>query len=129
MSNVRSIMKGLMQMATNSAKFVLDPNDPIEARLIEMVILNRAKRNDYATNDNPFQNFELVAAAMALEGYDRVQDALSMVIRKTSRIVNLRGRDPSNESLLDSWKDMALYAVLGWAMVDQEQSEAEVSDE
>jgi hypothetical protein len=49
---------------------------------------------------------------MGLAGYDALEDCLSMVSRKLGRIVNLRGRDPRNETVVDTFEDLAVYAVL-----------------
>ena len=79
-----------------------------------MVETNRKKRADYAASDNIFRNFERVAGMMDMAGYDAQEDILNMVFRKASRITNLRGKEPMNESVEDSWLDLAVYAILGY---------------
>lgn len=97
----------------------LDPQDPFESVVIELVDLNRVKRADYASDTNIFKNFERVVEMLGLEGYSVSEDILAMVCRKVQRIVNLRGRAPTNESVQDSWKDLAVYAMLGYAYLKQ----------
>jgi len=98
----------------------LDLDDPIEYVCAVIIETHRRKRADYATDEEPFKNFEVVARMMELEGYDRLSDCLTMVIRKVGRIINLRGSEPENESLLDSYKDLAVYGVLLYAMASEE---------
>jgi hypothetical protein len=98
----------------------LDPDDPFDAAVMEMVRINRSKRHDYANPVNIFDNFEVNAQMMGLPGYDRKEDCFSMVTRKVSRIRNLRGRDAQHESVVDSYLDLAVYAALLYAMAKQE---------
>lgn|SRR5215471_1767159 len=98
----------------------LDLDDPFEYACAVMIETNRAKRSDYASDDNPFKNFELVAQTMQLQDYDRKRDCLGMVIRKVSRVINLWDREPENESVLDSYKDLAVYSTLLYAMASEE---------
>jgi hypothetical protein len=98
----------------------LNPEDPFESLLIPMIEMNRRKRADYASDDDIYRNFRINAAMMALPGYTPAQDALSMITRKVGRITNLRGRPPTNESVLDSWLDLAVYAVLGYGLAKEE---------
>lgn len=102
---------------------VLDPNDEFEARIIEMVRINRRKRHDYAGGANPYQNFDRNAASLGIEGYGPLEDCLSMITRKIGRITNLRGREPQNETVLDSWLDLAVYAALGYGIAVREANE------
>lgn len=102
---------------------ILDPFDPLEARIIEMVEIHRRKRADYASEANPYQNFDRNAAALGIEGYGPLEDALSMINRKIGRIINLRGRDPRNESVLDSWLDLAVYSLLGYGIAVRDAKE------
>lgn len=77
-----------------------------------MVETNRRKRADYAKEGNIFLNFDENARVMRLGGYTALEDCLSMVCRKIGRITNLRDREPQNESVHDSFLDLAVYAVL-----------------
>jgi hypothetical protein len=103
----------------------LDPQHPFEKLLIPMVETSRAKAADYAAIDDYFQNFRRNAEVMDLEGYTALEDCLSMVARKLGRIVNLRGREPSNEAVLDSFLDMAIYAILTYGLALEAAEEAE----
>jgi hypothetical protein len=98
----------------------LDGADAFDALLIPLVHLNRVKRHDYANDVNIFANFDKNVEMMNLPGYTAVEDALSMVTRKIGRITNLRGKDPANETVLDSYKDLAVYAVLLWGLAVRE---------
>jgi len=97
-------------------KIELDPKDPFEKLLIPIVETNRKKRADYASDDNIYLNFDRNAEMMDLDGYDSLEDCLSMVARKFSRIVNLRGRDASNEAVEDSFLDLAVYGILAYGL-------------
>jgi len=101
----------------------LDPTDPFDRLIIPMVEMNRKKRADYATQGNLFANFDRNAEMMNMPGYTALEDCLSMVGRKFNRITNLRGRPPKNETVLDSFLDLAVYGVLayGLAMREAEQ--------
>lgn len=97
-------------------QITLSPKDGFEKLLIPMVETNRAKRADYASEDDMYLNFRRNAEMMDLEGFDALEDCLSMVSRKFGRIVNLRGRDATNETVVDSFLDLAVYAVLAYGL-------------
>lgn len=90
----------------------LSPSDPFERLLIPLIELQKRKRRDYASEEDIFANFKRNAAMMDLEGYDAIADCLSMVCRKVGRLVNLRGRDPANESVVDNVEDLIVYSIL-----------------
>jgi hypothetical protein len=105
---------------------VLDPNDPIDEVLIEMVKLNRRKRADYAKDTDPLSNFFRTAEIMRERGYvdwsglTSVEYALAI---KQARIEALRanGRmdQTANESVRDTMLDDAVYSVLKIAVYDR----------
>lgn len=98
----------------------LNPSDPFEAALIEMVLTNRAKRSDYAIDGDPFSNFHSTSAMMGVEGFGPLESALFNIYQKLTRLSSLRsnGRlgDPKNESVEDTYKDLAVYATILYAM-------------
>lgn len=96
--------------------YELDPRDEFEALLIEIVDLQRRKRADYANDANPYTNFDINAAQMNLPDYTPLEDCKSMVLRKIGRINNLRGRDPRNETVEDSYRDLCVYAILMYGL-------------
>lgn len=99
-------------MSRTKGSIMLDPNDPFDALLIPIVALNKRKRADYAVPGDLYINFRRNAMMMDLEEFTPVEDCLSMVTRKLGRLVNLRGRDAANETVLDTVEDLIVYAIL-----------------
>lgn len=104
-------------------KIELDPKDAFEKLLIPIVEMNRKKRADYASEDNIFLNFDRNADMMKMEGYSALEDCLSMVARKFGRITNLRGRTAANETVADSYLDLAVYSILALGLALREAGE------
>lgn len=96
--------------------YQLDPRDPFESLIINIVGLERSKRGDYANDDNIFRNLDYVSSAMELNGYTPLEDARAMVIRKLGRLSSLRGRDPNHENIEDSYIDFCVYAILMYGL-------------
>lgn len=96
--------------------YELNPRDEFEALLLEIVDLHRRKNADYANEANIYANFDLNSAQMGLAGYTPLEDCKSMVLRKLGRINNLRGRDPQNETVTDSFRDLAGYSLLMYGL-------------
>lgn len=83
--------------------------------LAELEIVLSSKNEDYAPTGE-FSNFE--EAAKQVGKHMEVEDVmLAQIIIKLTRIRRLResGAAPNNESLEDSYKDLAGYAVLLYA--------------
>lgn len=81
--------------------------------LANLSLTLQSKRSDYSADDE-FGNFEGAAEAASI----KVEDVmLAQVGIKLGRIKNLRdmGDTPLNEPLIDSYKDLAGYAVLAYA--------------
>lgn len=99
----------------------LDPDDPFDAALIPIVKTNRAKRKDYAKDGDPFSNFKTTAAMLGLDGFGPAESAYFNVLQKIARLQSLRmnGRmaDTANESVLDTYLDLAVYGVILYAIV------------
>lgn len=106
---------------------VLNPSDPFERALIDMVQTNRAKRRDYAVDGEWDSNFRQVADMLGIEGVGRMEICLALVGVKIARLRNLRanGRmaDPANESVLDTYKDNAVYSSILYGMALEELGE------
>ena len=99
-------------------EITLNPNDPFEKVIVDMVLTNRAKRADYAKDDDIFSNF---AVTSAFAGFpNRWLSALFNCQQKLARIQSLvaNGRlsDPKNEAILDTLLDNAVYATIAYAI-------------
>lgn len=84
--------------------------------------IHMKKANDYATDQNPFINFEEVA-----ETVGTTPDVVfrQFIAVKLARLKNLltSGKTPRNESVDDSKLDLALYALLYFAYSIKQQEE------
>jgi len=102
----------------------LDPTDPFDAALIPIVQTNRRKRQDYAKDGDPFSNFNTTAGMLGLDGFGSVEAALFNVCQKIARLKALRanGRmnDTANEAVEDTYLDLAVYAVITYALARQQ---------
>jgi hypothetical protein len=100
----------------------LDPNDPFDAALIPLVEMNRRKRSDYATDGDPFTNFDTTAHFL---GVPRWMAASVNVVQKLARIqalwANGRMDDPKNEAVGDTVLDAAVYGIIAYAIYLQDQ--------
>lgn len=98
----------------------LDPTDPFDAALIPIVEINRRKRADYAKDDDPFSNFETTAFMLGMDEFGSVESALFNMLQKIARLQSLRlnGRmtDTSNESVMDTYLDLAVYGIITYAL-------------
>lgn len=96
----------------------LDTTDPIDAVLIKIHETNRRKRADYATDGDPFSNFDGSARRLAVPGVGGLEACEFLIATKEERLAALRanGRPPANESVLDTYLDRAVYAILAYAI-------------
>ena len=106
----------------------LNPDDPFDKVVINMVEMNRKKRNDYAADSDPFSNFRDTADDFGMAGFGPAESAQILLLTKVARLKSLRlnGRmdNPSNESVLDTYLDLAMYATILLALVKEEASTA-----
>lgn len=97
----------------------LNPEDPFEVALIDIVTMNRRKRQDYAYDGDPFSNFKETAKMMG-GSWTAADSAHFNIAQKMARLAALRsnGRmnDPANESVTDTRLDLAVYAIIAYAI-------------
>lgn len=88
--------------------------DKLVARMRDTML---SKGNDYATDDR-LANFKQAAAITNLQP---VQVALVMIAVKISRLSNLlaAGKTPENEAVADTTLDLAVYAILTDALIQE----------
>ena len=115
-----------------SDSVLLNKFDPFESVLINIVDTNRKKRKDYAADGDPFSNFETSSDLLGLQGFGPIEASLFNVTQKLARLkalrTNGRMRDTANESVADTYLDLAVYAVITYAIYMQQTnriSEAE----
>jgi hypothetical protein len=105
-------------MTVMTESLILDPADPFEAAVIEIVATNRRKRNDYTLEpaSGPFWNFDRTAAQTGLDPRQVVE---VFIATKQARLQALTtsGREPVNEAVEDTVLDRAVYAVIALAML------------
>jgi hypothetical protein len=103
----------------------LDPADPFDAALIPLVEMNRRKRKDYAADDDPFSNFRATSGMLGIPGFGPAEAALFNVTQKIARLqalrVNGRMAETANEPVIDSFLDLAVYAIIAYAIVLQQE--------
>lgn len=96
----------------------LDPSDPFENVLIDIVQTNRRKRKDYALDGDPFSNFRYTADAIGIEPIDSVNFNIA---QKEARLQSLRANGrlnrPENETVQDTYLDRAVYSIIALAML------------
>jgi hypothetical protein len=110
---------------TPLGEITLDPTDPFDAAVAEIVRINRRKRADYALDGGDvFSNFRQTSEVIAVEGFGPADSALFNVIQKVMRLRSLRanGRmdDPANEAAADTYLDLAVYAIIALALSREE---------
>ena len=90
-------------------------NPKYHAVIDRITALHDRKSHDYAQVGNPYSNFEY-AATVASRFHDPVDRVFATMIGiKLARIAELKsGKIPNNESLRDSYDDLANYSAL-WA--------------
>lgn len=95
----------------------LNPDDPFEAAVIQIVETNRKKRNDYTIDPEkgPWWNFENTAKQTGLTSEQVVEVNIA---QKQSRLAALSqsGREPMNEGIYDTILDRAVYSIIRLAM-------------
>lgn len=101
-------------------KVELDDTDAFEQVLAEILALNRRKRADYALDGDPWSNFRATAdrCGMASPLDAVVFNIEQKLVRLTALKAN--GRQPANESVVDTWRDIATYAVIGNVLAGQD---------
>lgn len=88
------------------------------ARAIQTIQDTFAKKNaDYADKSSWRSNFDQVAKQMCFK--DGVDSADTLIAVKQARLQALRanGTSPKNESLIDTYLDRMVYAVIAYALV------------
>lgn len=91
----------------------------------ELVATLRRKAADYAADDNVLKNFRTVGAAIRLFGINPQTDigyAFVMLLVKVQRLCNLifTDKEPQNESIDDSFKDLLGYIFLIYAIYTED---------
>jgi hypothetical protein len=91
-------------------------NPRFDAVIERISSLHARKSHDYAQAVNPYSNFEF-AAIVSERFTDPVDRVFAVMIGiKLARLAELRGsgKSPQNESIRDSFDDLATYATI-WA--------------
>lgn len=76
--------------------------------------LHNKKNQDYASDNNPYSNFETAARVAGVSP----QEVFKVLIGvKLARLYELegKGKTPNFESIEDTWKDLAVYAAMGYS--------------
>jgi hypothetical protein len=94
-------------------KIALDPSDEFDSALIIIKAMHDKKRADYSDPDNRFSNFEL-SSTFANVSVPQTFEVLLGI--KQARLIELlkSNKEPNNESLLDTYLDRAIYAILAY---------------
>ncbi len=101
--------------APRPAGLLLDPNDPFEATLIDMVTVNRAKRHDYTQEgSSPWDNFDGVEQGLGLPAGTSTDVLIATKMHRKKALATREG-EPRNEALEDTLLDLAVYAVIAYA--------------
>jgi hypothetical protein len=79
--------------------------------LVEMAEMHKRKNHDYANEGEPLANFFLQAQMTGLSVDMVFLNALAIKMARLKELVG-SGKEPSNESIDDSIKDMGVYSGL-----------------
>jgi len=102
----------------------LNPDNPFEAVLIEMIKTHRSKQKDYSGGDHPNQNFYDTAYQTGQTGGHAVE---SLIATKQARLRILLPKlwqdqkaTPANEPIKDTLLDRAVYSVISITIYDED---------
>jgi len=96
----------------------LDLDDPFEVAVADIVEMNRRKRRDYALDGEWDTNFRQTADHFGISVWESAE---FNVVQKLSRLKSLRANGrmeggEANESVADTYLDLAVYGVLMYAL-------------
>lgn len=97
----------------------LNTKEPIDRVLAEMLAINKRKRADYATDEDPWSNFK-AAAGQVNQAPGFAVEVLIGVKQARLKELLFSGREARNESVRDTLLDRAVYSVIALAMYDEE---------
>ncbi len=117
-SNLWGAKPGAMKVNDQDSIY-LNPSDPFEAALIDIVQINRKKRADYATDDDIFSNFRGAGRRTGLEA-SKIVDVMIAIKEERMAALEANGREPENEAVIDTLLDRACYSVIGYALGKEE---------
>jgi hypothetical protein len=102
----------------------LSEDDPFERAVLQVYQLHLSKGDDYALDADPWSNFRTTAELTGLT-LQEVTDVF--VLTKFARLTALKanGREPNHESVLDTRRDIAVYALIALAMTLDERDPVE----
>jgi len=94
-------------------------HNPKYDKVLERIkALHDRKNHDYAQDSNPYSNFEYASRVIEPFIKDRYNNInivfATMIGIKLARLAELQGKDPLNESVRDTFDDLANYAAI-WA--------------
>jgi len=90
-------------------------NQEDELKKFETILseLAEIKRNKSADYGNSWKVFGLMGV-------------IYQIMSKSLRIWNLRNKDPKNEPLRDSFRDIAVYGIMAMQLIDSEETEPKI---
>jgi len=99
----------------NQRSVLLDLDDPWHRAIAMLLDTHETKGADYARDHDQFDNFHTTSEQFNLQHYEAGE---FNCVQKLARLRSLRanGRAPQNESVEDTYKDLAVYGVLTYAM-------------
>jgi hypothetical protein len=103
-------------------EITLDSSNDFEAVLVQMVKTYRAKKQDYAGDNHPNQNFYDAAYQLGLTGGHSVEGLLATKAARLRVLLprHWRGASgPANEGIRDTLLDRAVYAVIALTIWDE----------
>lgn len=90
----------------------LDPADPFDSVIIEMIRTNRKKRADYAGEDWWTQNFYDTAYQTGTTAGIACENHISTKQSRLRTLFKSLKRAPKNETIEDTLMDRAVYSVI-----------------
>lgn len=96
--------------------------------LEKMKSIHESKNSDYATEGNPFANFDFTCEVLTIFANNRDKTYVWPIACKLARLANLLDSDkpPNNESIEDSFMDCAVYFLLWKADYKRRQTKKEI---
>lgn len=94
-------------------------NGFLQAKLKEILDTNKSGQSEYALSENAFDNFNRLAAEL---GMDRKQVLMVYFSKHRDGVISfLKGHTSQREPVQGRIKDMIVYLLLLWGMVEEEQ--------